>query len=190
MSDIVSNVTTIPLVDKTVKNEKNIPAMTFIEDIPDWCTKYGHEQLVEELNIFLNKYKYMEAQTLKHSESIKLKLPDIEKALESVVFVKDKYEKKDEKELNVDFMVAHNLWAKADVPVSETVCLWLGADILCEYSHNDAIELLNKNLLNAKNTLKNNQVTVDFLRDQITICEVNMSRAYNEYVEKQKKEKK
>ena len=30
--------------------------MTFIEDIPDWCTKYGADQLVEELNVFYNKY--------------------------------------------------------------------------------------------------------------------------------------
>lgn len=190
-TDLLSNVTSIPLVDKTLKNEKNIPGMTFIEDIPDWCRKYGAEQLVEELNVFHNKYKYMEAQTQKHSDSIKLKIPDIEKAIESVVFLKEKYDEQkkvnQQENLNVDFMVAHNLWAKAEVPVNETVYLWLGADILCEYSHEEALALLNKNLSNAKVTLKSNETTIDFLRDQITVCEVNISRAYNEYLELQKK---
>lgn len=84
-------------------------------------------------------------------------------------------------------MVAHNLWAKAEVPVTDKVCLWLWADILCEYAHDEAITLLNKNLNNAKTTLKTNEDTIDFLRDQITVCEVNISRSYNDFVETSKK---
>ena len=194
MSDIKTiNATTIPLVDKSIKHDKNIPAMTFIEDIPEFCNKYGSEQLVEEINVYLNKYKYMEAQTLKHSEGIKLKIPDIEKAIESVTFLKDKFaetekENEENKEnIKLDFMVAQNLWAKAEVPVSDKVLLWLGANVLCEYTHDEAVTLLNKNLSNAQATLKSNEEQIDFLRDQITICEVNMSRAYNEYVERNKK---
>lgn len=185
----MSNLTTIPLIDTSVKNEKCIPAMTFIEEIPDWCSKYGAEQLVEELNVFHNKFKYMEAQTQKHSESIKMKIPDIEKAIDSVNLVKEEHSKQTEK-INLDFMVAHNLWAKAEVPIKPTVCLWLGADVLCEYTHDEALELLNKNLSNAKVTLKTNEETIDFLRDQITTCEVNISRSYNYYVETQKKKEK
>ncbi len=184
----MTNYTTIPFVDLTIKNEKNIPAMTFIEDVPEWCNKYGAEQLVEELNVFYNKYKYMEAQTQKHSDSIKLKIPDIEKAIESVQFIKDEYEKQ-VKDISLDFMVAHNLWAKAEVPVTPTVCLWLGAEVLCEYSHDEALALLSKNLGNARNTLKVNEETIDYVRDQITTCEVNISRAYNHYVENQKNKK-
>lgn len=190
----VINTTTIPLVDKSIKNEKSIPAMIFIENIPDYCSRYGAEQLVEELNIFHNKYKYMEAQTQKHSDSIKQKIPDIEKAIESVEFLQEKYKENEKQKgsdcVNLDFMVSHNLWAKAEVPVTDKVCLWLGANILCEYTHEEALVLLNKNLSNAQQTLKTNETATDFLRDQITIAEVNISRAYNYYLEQQKKEKK
>lgn len=80
----------IPLIDKSIKNSKGIPAMVFIEDIPEMCSSYTAELLVEELNAYLNKYKYMEAQTLKHSESVKFRIPDIEKAKETVEFLKEK----------------------------------------------------------------------------------------------------
>jgi prefoldin subunit 5 len=136
----------------------------------------------------------MEAQTQKHSEGIKVKIPDIEKAVESVQFLQDTYSQQKSQEklenINIDFMVAHNLWAKAEVPVQDKVCLWLGADVLCEYTHEEALVLLNKNLLNARTTLKTNEETIDFLRDQITVCEVNISRAYNEYLESTKKAEK
>lgn len=194
MVETETNLTVIPLVDKSIKNERNIPTMIFIENIPEFCIKYGAEQLVEELNVYYNKYKYLEAQTQRHSESIKLKIPDIEKAIESVEFLREKLienkNKNSNENVKLEFMVAHNLWAKADVPVTDKVCLWLGANILCEYTHDEAIELLNKNLNNAKNTLQTNESNTDFIRDQITVCEVNISRAYNEYIEKNKKKTK
>jgi prefoldin subunit 5 len=180
----------IPLVDKTVKNEKNIPAMMFIEEVKEMCDRYGAEQLTEELNVYLNKYKYMEAQTLKHSEGIKMKIPDIEKAIESVLFLQNKYkentETKSEEPIKLDFMAAQSLWAKAEVPVVDKVALWLGANVLCEYTHDDAVVLLRKNLKNAQDTLRTNEGHIDYLRDQITISETNISRAYNEYVERKK----
>lgn len=119
----------------------------------------------------------MEAQIIKHNEGIKVKIPDIEKAIEAVEYMerKNKEEKKeDEKaQMNIDFMVSNNLWAKADVPIGETVCLWLGADIMCEYSFDEAKALLAKNLSNAKITLGNNENDLDYLKDQITVCEVS-----------------
>ena len=57
-------------------------------------------------------------------------------------------------------MVSNNLWAKADVPIGETVCLWLGADIMCEYSFDEAKTLLAKNLSNAKITHFNLSLSV------------------------------
>ena len=119
----------------------------------------------------------MEAQIVKHNEGIKVKIPDIEKAIEAVEYMEKKNkEKKAEEEkasLNIDFMVSNNLWAKADVPIGETVCLWLGADIMCEYSFDEAKTLLAKNLSNAKITLGNNETDLDYLKDQITVCEVS-----------------
>ena len=119
----------------------------------------------------------MEAQIVKHNEGIKVKIPDIEKAIEAVEYMekKNSEEKKEEEaaSLNIDFMVSNNLWAKADVPIGGTVCLWLGADIMCEYSFDEARTLLSKNLSNAQITLGNNETDLDYLKDQITVCEVS-----------------
>ena len=128
----------------------------------------------------------MEAQILKHTEGIKSKIPDIEKAIEAVEYMEKK--KKDNQEnMSVDFMVSNNLWAKASVPASETVCLWLGADIMCEYTLEDAKILLGKNLENATTTLKNNEGDLDFIKDQMTVCEVNIARVYNDSLKKKEK---
>ena len=50
-------------------------------------------------------------------------------------------------------MVSNNLWGKPDLKVPESVFLWLGANIICEYSMNEAKELLNSNLEKVKNQI-------------------------------------
>jgi prefoldin subunit 5 len=126
----------------------------------------------------------MEAQIAKHTEAVKGKIPDIEKAIEAVEYLEKKRDSEDDKTMKVDFMVSNNLWAKAEVPASKTVCLWLGADIMCEYTLEEAKVLLGKNLENAKTTLKNNEVDLDLIKDQMTVCEVNIARVYNDSLKK------
>ncbi len=130
----------------------------------------------------------MEAQIVKHSEGVKAKIPDIEKAIEAVEYL-EKKKHDSEESMSVDFMVSNNLWAKATVPASETVCLWLGADIMCEYTLEEAKALLTKNLENATTTMKNNEVDLDFIKDQMTVCEVNIARVYNDSIKKKEKNK-
>jgi prefoldin subunit 5 len=115
----------------------------------------------------------MEAQILKHNEAVKGKIPDIEKAIETIQYIEKKKQEESGKVLNVDFMVSNNLWAKANVPVGDTVCLWLGADVMCEFTHDEAKVLLNKNLENAFITQRRNEEDMDFIKDQITVCEVS-----------------
>ena len=43
---------TIPLTEKTVKNNRNMPSMIFIENVEDFAERYTHEAVVEEVNIF------------------------------------------------------------------------------------------------------------------------------------------
>jgi len=132
----------------------------------------------------------MEAQLIKHSEALKAKIPDIEKAIEAVEYLeKRKNEKEETNSMRVDFMVSNNLWAKAEVPVTDKVCLWLGADIMCEYTLDEAKVLLRKNLENASTTMKNNESDLDFIKDQMTVCEVNIARVYNDSIKKQKAKK-
>ena len=167
------------LVDKTKKNSRGVPTMNFIDNVEDWIDKFTSDKLISYINQYLNKYKFMEAQIVKNNEGLNVKIPDIEKCLETIEFL----EKKDkEKPVNIDYMVSNNLWAKAEVNVPESVFLWLGANVMCEYKMDEAKNLLNQNLLNAKNQIKKNNTDLEFIKDQMTVCEVNIARVYNETV--------
>jgi len=44
--------TSIPLVDKSIKNGRNMPSIIFIENVEDYSDKYGHDLIVEDLNTY------------------------------------------------------------------------------------------------------------------------------------------
>ena len=167
------------LVDKTKKNSRGVPTMNFIENVDDWIDKFTSEKLLSYINQYLNKYKFMEAQVVKSNEGLNVKVPDIEKCLETIEFLE---KKEKEKPINVDYMVSNNLWAKAEVNIPDSVFLWLGANVMCEYKMDEAKALLNQNLQNAKNQIKKNNNDLEFIKDQMTVCEVNLARIYNETV--------
>ena len=60
------------------------------------------------------------------------------------------------------------------------VGLWLGANVMVEYTYDDALVLLGKNLANAQAKIAETDGDMDFLKDQITTTEVNMARVYNQ----------
>ena len=167
------------LVDKTKKNSRGVPTMNFIENVDDWIDKYTREKLLSYINQYLNKYKFMEAQIVKSNEGLNVKVPDIEKCLETIEYLE---KKEKDKPINVDYMVSNNLWAKAEVNIPDSVFLWLGANVMCEYKMDEAKALLNQNLQNAKNQIKKNNNDLEFIKDQMTVCEVNLARIYNETV--------
>lgn len=57
---------------------------------------------------------------------------------------------------------------------------------MLEYNYTEAHELLTKSLTNAQLNLKSLQSDLDFLKDQITISEVNIARIHNYNVQLKK----
>ena len=167
------------LVDKNKKNSRGVPTMNFIESVDDWIDKFTSEKLLSYINQYLNKYKFMEAQIVKSNEGLNVKIPDIEKCLETIDYLE---KKEKDKPVKVDYMVSNNLWAKAEITSPDSVFLWLGANVMCEYKMDEAKVLLNQNLQNAKNQIKKNNIDLEFIKDQMTVCEVNLARIYNETV--------
>ena len=167
------------LIDKSKKNSRGVPAMNFIDNIDDWIDKFTSQRLISYINQYLNKYKFMEAQIVKSNEGLKVKIPDIEKCLETIEYLE---KKEKDKQIDVDYMVSNNLWAKAEVKVPDSVFLWLGANVMCEYKMDEAKALLNQNLQNAKEQMKKNNADLEFIKDQTTIGEVNHARIYNEAI--------
>jgi prefoldin subunit 5 len=121
-------------------------------------------------------------------ESLRVKTPDIKKTLEMVRMLKDKHEK--EESLQTNFLISDNVWAKATIPnQTGRVGLWLGANVMVEYSYEEALALLERNMSNAEIRLKSTEEDLNFLKDQITTTEVNIARCYNQTVANNQKTK-
>ena len=56
------------------------------------------------------------------------------------------------------------MFAKAEIPPTDKVCLWLGANVMLEYSLEDAEQLLSKNLASAEKNLAEIGFDLDYLR--------------------------
>ena len=95
----------------------------------------------------------MEAQLVRGKESLKVKLPDIQKTHELVSLLKKKNAagSAEEKSLESNFLISDNIWAKAKIP-NDTgkVGLWLGANVMVEYDYDEALKLLERNMENAQ----------------------------------------
>lgn len=176
----------IPLTEDA-KNLRKIPKAVFIENTEAWVDKYGSEDIIAQMNELYQKYKFMEAQLVRGRDSLKVKLPDIKKTLESVQLLEDKHSQS-EKELQSNFLIADNIWAKARIP-NDTgkVGLWLGANVMVEYNFKEALALLEKNLENAMSRLGSTDDDINYLKDQITTTEVNIARIYNQAVANKQK---
>lgn len=117
------------------------------------------------MNELYQKYKFMENQLIRGRESLRVKTPDIKKTLEMVRMLKDK-STQEEKQVTTNFLISDNVWAKATIP-NETgkVGLWLGANVMVEYSYDEALALLERNFNNAEIRIKSTEEDLNFLKD-------------------------
>ncbi len=99
-----------------------------------------------------------------------------------------------------NFELADNVYVKAQIKQPEVVYLWLGvravsavalaesplaraqANVMLEYSCQEAKELLETNLSTAREQLARLDTDLDYLKDQITVNEVNIARVHNHRV--------
>lgn len=48
----VENRLTVPLIDKTIKNTRNMPSIIFVENVEEYIERYGYELVIEEINVY------------------------------------------------------------------------------------------------------------------------------------------
>ncbi|KAL3739328.1 hypothetical protein ACJRO7_020700 [Eucalyptus globulus] len=82
-----------------------------------------------------------------------VKIPDFEKCLDIVATLQAK--KGSGEALLADFEVSKGIYSRARIEDTDSVCLWLGANVmLLEYSCEEVTTLLQKNLEDAKASLE------------------------------------
>ena len=181
MSNTESNVPNDP-----VESSSGIPAAVFVEDVDEFMKQEENndsaEHVLKRLEEQHNKYKFMEYNITTKKNRLKTQVPDIKASLDIVKYLKSKKESADS--INTQFLLSDQLYVKAEIPPSEKVCLWLGANVMLEYNIDDAEALLKKNLNAAHTSLEQVDEDLSFLRDQTTTVEVNMARVYNWDVKK------
>ena len=178
----------IPLIEEG-NNARKIPRTIFIEDVEAYVEKYKAPEILQQMNELYRKYQFMESQLSVGKRNLKIKIPEIKKTIDMVNILQEKHEE-EEKTFKTNFLISDNIWARAEINnESGKVGVWLGANVMVEYTFEEALALLNKNFENAKKKLESTNEDLDYIKDQITTLEVNMARVYNQNIADQNKKK-
>jgi prefoldin subunit 5 len=154
-----------------------IPAARFIDDVGSLLEGKNADTVLETLQENLRQYRMVESTLLQRRARLMGKLPEISQALDAVQLLIRKGEAGEQLEL--DFQLADQVYSKAKVKDPDTVALWLGANVMLEYTLEDAKNLLEENLQKCKSDLDANQRDLDFVKDSQTTTEVSLARVYN-----------
>ncbi|KAI0053503.1 prefoldin subunit [Auriscalpium vulgare] len=195
-----------PEPSKIIQEEKNprgIPKALFINDVEEYLGGPAAEveKVLSAFQDALAKYRYMDSNLTQRRRGLEDKIPDIKKTLRMVEYLQGRREGKktapadDEDDLEDDlededddeppkpltttFELADTLFAEAEIEETDTVYLWLGANVMLSYKIPVAIELLQSKLDAAQTSLNNTVEDLEFLREQLTVMEVNTARVYN-----------
>jgi len=123
------------------------------------------------------KYRYMEMNLTQRKKALLEKIPDIQKTLDMVKFLKARRDGKvqESEELDgeeeiglqkVTFELNDTLFAEAEIENSDVVYLWLGAKVMLSYTHDQAIALLTQKLAAANQSLVNGIEDLEYLTEQ------------------------
>ncbi|KZT68335.1 Prefoldin, subunit 3 [Daedalea quercina L-15889] len=187
------------------KNPRGIPQAPFIADVEEYLgpTK-DVETALKEIQTALAKYRYMDQNLAQRRRGLADKIPDIRKTLAMVAFLQARREgaggasepdseeggldddddggdatEGRKKPLRTTFELNDTLYAEAEVEDTDTVYLWLGANVMLSYKLPAAIALLRSKLAAAEASLQTVVEDLEFLREQITVMEVNTARVFN-----------
>ncbi|GJN93929.1 hypothetical protein Rhopal_006988-T1 [Rhodotorula paludigena] len=182
---------TAPQPPKTVRQDENnprgIPKAIFLEDVTEFiggpegdaelALKTLQETLSSVVDLYSSKYRFMEQSSLQRRAGLEEKVPELERTIEMVDVLIRKKEQSEPFETT--FELADTLYAKGEVEEVEEVYIWLGASTMLSYPLSEAHTLLTAKLSAARTSLSTVKEDLGFLRDQITVTEVNVARVYN-----------
>ena len=124
----------------------------------------------------LQKYRVMEQSLQRQKVTLKTKMPEITNTLDLVLLLKEKQD--DGEEMIASYPLSEIVHARAAVNCNGTVCLWLGANVMVEYTYEEAIAMLERNYKNAEAKLAD-QRGHQPLEGPDNDLEVNMARVFN-----------
>ncbi|KAH3734512.1 prefoldin subunit 3-like [Dreissena polymorpha] len=174
------------VTENASKTYSGIPKAEFLEDVDSYMASAEEtaESALKKLDEQHNKYKFMEYNLNTKKNRLKSQIPDIKKSLDIISHLQAK--KSSSEAMETRFLLSDQVFARARVPPTDKVCLWLGANVMLEYNIDDAEALLRKNQEAATKSLKQVEEELSYITEQTTTLEVNMARVYNWDVKKRR----
>ncbi|KAJ3331520.1 Transcriptional adapter ada2, partial [Gonapodya sp. JEL0774] len=175
-------------------NPRGIPQAPFVSKVEDFVqSAQDAESTLQKFAEMTTKFKFMEEQLLRKRRSLEEKIPEFKNTLDMIDFLAARNGtaggSKEEEDLDNDaaagdspsdtplevtYELNDTLWAHAKISKTDTVYLWLGANLMVEYPVEEARTLLSDKLSTAKASLKVTIEDQEFLREQITTMEVTI----------------
>lgn len=106
-----------------------------------------------------SKYRFMAYSLEARKRKLKSQIPDLQRSLQMVDVLRN-----ESRERETQFLLSDQVYIRALVPPTKTVCLWLGANVMLEYPLDEAEELLKQNMQSALVNLKTVEHDQEFLR--------------------------
>lgn len=138
------------------------------------------DQVLQEVRDTLQRYSHVEQELLQRKERLSQKKPEITSCLDAVMLLLEK--KDSDEDIELDFSLSDQVYARAKLQKAGYVGLWLGAGIMVEYSLEEAKSLLEEQLASCVRQLDTLVKDCEYVRDQVTTTEVTMARVYNHAV--------
>ncbi|CAI2298613.1 unnamed protein product [Caenorhabditis sp. 36 PRJEB53466] len=179
-----------PPAKMTEESEKlsarGVPKCELIEDVAGWLAK--EKMSPEEAEVVTRekygKYKYVESSLTAQKARMGEKLPDFDNSLTIIGTLIAK--RAANESFETTFLLSDDVYSKATVQKPETVSLWLGANVMVEYGLEEAKQMLEKNRSSVQKVVDELTRELDYLKDQITTTEVNLSHIINYAVAKRR----
>lgn len=148
--------------------------------------QYSAPALIDKLSSLSQKYRFFEERLVKGKDNLEEKIADSKRAIAAVTAIQKRFKAKgddiNQRPTKTHFELSDGIYVSADIPPTDKVCLWLGANVMVEFSHDEALKLLNDNLSTTQTNFAQTSKDIVFLRDQLNTTDVNLSRVYNHHV--------
>ncbi|CAD6565442.1 MAG: hypothetical protein TREMPRED_001284 [Tremellales sp. Tagirdzhanova-0007] len=193
---------------KMETNPRGIPRAPFVANVDAYVGGKDAEieGVMSTFQETSSKYRYMEVSLQQRRKALLAKIPEIGQTLGVVDYLSlrrrkalgdnlDEEERDDvadlddldedggiekqEEPLKTLFELNDTLYAEAEIQETGEVGLWLGANTMLLYPLQEAIDLLTSKLGAAKKSLEETVEDLEFLREQVTVMEVNFARVHN-----------
>eukprot|EP01132_Coremiostelium_polycephalum_P005029 gene5029-6259_t len=173
------------LFQSDIKSASNIPSVAFISNVEEFLKDKDIENVFKQLQDGYSKYKYLESKLSSRVTALTLRSKELQESLDIVENVSAKTDDK----FTVQYELSEGVYSSAEITEPKSIYLWLGANVMLEYSFEEAKAVLTKNKETVDRQLGETIQDLGFVKDQITTTDVNVSRVYNYDVIQKRKTK-